>query len=106
MNDIFEPVADAVESAYLAAWDGCHKIYLAMDETEAAWFRENYENVYAGKPHEMLSTVIDWFNQSCGLRFVNAVRHDEVDPNSGFSDLISQFALEDDGEPDDEDEDY
>lgn len=92
MRDIFEPVEEAVESAHLAAWDGCHKIYLAMDETEAAWFNDNYEHVFAGTPEELLKTVTEWYDGSCGLRFINAVHHDAEDPNRGFKDLIPQFA--------------
>jgi hypothetical protein len=91
-HELFDAVTDAVEDAYLIAWDECHKIYVAMDETEAAWFRENYDVVVDGTPEDMLETVVKWYNDSCGLRFVNAVRHDAENPNRGFTDLISQFA--------------
>jgi hypothetical protein len=100
-DTLFDVVAGALTEAELIAWDGCHKIYVAMDPIEAAWFNENYEHVMIGTSEEMLETVVDWFNRSCGLRFVSAVSHDEEDPNSGFMELIPQFA-----ETDDEDDEY
>lgn len=92
-NEIFDAVAGEIENAELIAWDECHKIYLAMDSIEAAWFRENYDTVVIATPEVMFQTVVKWFNDSCGLRFVSAVRHDEEDPNRGFTDLIPQFAV-------------
>jgi hypothetical protein len=44
LDELFEPVADAVENAILVAFDGCHKIYVAMDEEQADWFRRNYNS--------------------------------------------------------------
>ncbi len=106
--ELFDSVREYAEDAVLVATDGCHKIYLAMDDPEADWFRENYEHIFEGTPEEMLTTVIGWYENSCSLRFVSAVYHRPDDPNAGFVSLISQFADEDDeDEPeDDEDEDY
>lgn len=107
----WDAVDEYAENALLAAWDGCHKIYMAMDPHEAAWFRENYSEhiVEAGEDG---STIVDairnWWLDSCPLRFVNAVWHDEVDPNAGFVSIISQFARDeyDDYEDDDESDLY
>lgn len=98
---LFLPVAGEIANAHLIAWDGCHKMYLAMDEEEAEWFRENYEFVVEDTAEVMLTTLIDWWDQSCSLRFVSAVRHNPDDPNAGFTSLIAQF----DDEDEDEDED-
>lgn len=89
---LFVPVVNAIGNAHLVAYDGCHKIYLAMDEIEADWFRENYEFIVEATPDEMLAAVADWWDASCGLRFVSAVTHNEENPNDGFVSLISQFA--------------
>lgn len=91
-SELFAPVEDAIQDAVLVAFDGCHKIYLAMDEDEASWFRGNYEINVEDTPEVMLETVIGWYEESCFLRFVSAVRHNEEDPNAGFTSLISQFA--------------
>lgn len=89
--DKFDKVEFATEFAMLAAWDGCHKIYLAMDDIEAAWFRENYEYIQTGTPKVLADTVREWYERSCGLRFVSAVHHNEEDPNAGFVNVIPQF---------------
>jgi hypothetical protein len=91
MTEAFD---SAIEQALLVAWDGCHKIYVAMDDTEADWFLDNYEYVHSGSPSVMSIVVRDWYERSCGLRFISSVRHDDVDPNGGFTDLVPQFAEE------------
>lgn len=97
--DLLEEGWDAVEEylrdALSISWDTCHKIYLAMDEIEAAWFAENYdEATVKGSPEEMLATIKEWWDASCSLRFVSAVWHNRSNPNAGFVSLISQFATD------------
>jgi len=104
MEEHWEHVEDALPDAHLIAWDTCHKIYVALDETEAAWFRNNYDTIVEGPDDVLLATLRKWYDESCGLRFINGVRHDAVDPNAGFVDLIPQGAEE--YELDDEDEDW
>ena len=97
-----------MSEALLVAFDGCHKIYLAMDTEQAVWFAENYdgdgrtEGCFVGTPQAMLERLKMWWNGSCGLRFISAVSTNEEDPNMGFEDLIPQGA----DENFDEDEDY
>lgn len=95
MTDYWERVEDAMTDARLVAWDTCHKIYLALDDTEAAWFRENYL-VVEDTPEAMLETVRRWYDGSCFLRFVTGVRHNAADPNAGYVTLIPQGAEEED----------
>jgi len=91
---VLEPVADFIDEAVLVAWDGCHKIYLALDEAEAVFFAEHYsvypEEVVRAKPDVMMAYVIRWWENSCGLRFVNGVRHNPENPNAGFVDIVPQ----------------
>lgn len=102
-DTLFENVEDYIDEAKSVSWDGCHKIYLAMDDVEAAWFRENYdEYTFVGTPDEMLDTVRKWYDASCGLRFVQAVQHNIEDPNAGYTSLIDQFADVDDEDEDEE----
>lgn len=98
--DLFKPVAEVIAQAELVATDGCHKIYLAMDEEQAEWFRDNYEFVFEHTADEMLDRVIEWYEDSCSLRFVSAVRTNHADPNEGFTDLIPQGIDWDDDEED------
>jgi len=104
-NELFSKVEEYCQNAQLVAFDGCHKIYLAMDKKEADWFRWNYEYIMEGTPEEMLTTVIGWYENSCFLRFVNAVYHNENNPNKGYVALIEQFADENDDDEDYSDDD-
>lgn len=86
-------VREYLDGAILIAWDECHKMYLAMDEGQAEFFRENYPLTLEGEGvAEMLRALGEWWDASCDLRFVQAVWTDENDPNAGFVTLISQFA--------------
>ena len=91
---LFDEVRAAIGDAVLVAWDGCHKIYLAMDDIEADEFREHYPCVVEDSPDVMLAEVGEWWDVSCSLRFVSAVHHDAVDPNAGYRTLIAQGADE------------
>ena len=116
LDNLFDSVEDALEGALLIAWDGCHKIYLAMDEEQADWFRENYAynanvrsvRTFEGTPEEMLTTLKGWWDESCGLKFITAVTTNHADPNAGYESLIGQgdWCEDEDEDEDDEDEDY
>jgi hypothetical protein len=103
MEDYWHEVRENVEWAKLVAFDGCHKIYLAMDDHEAQWFHENYEYTLTASPKEMMDKLHEWWNESCGLRFISAVEHNADDPNAGFTDLIPQGA-EDEARREEEEE--
>ena len=112
LDELFAPVADAVEDALLIAFDGCHKIYVAMDEEQAYWFRTNYNSSncsthlnFTGTPTEMLNTLHAWWDESCALKFIQSVTTDYDDPNAGFVNLVSQDDASDYYHPQDEDED-
>lgn len=96
MTDRWRTVETYVNEAKLIAWDTCHKIYLAMDDTQADWFRLNYESVVQDDPEVMLEMLHAWYDNSCFLKFIEAVETNEDDPNAGFTTLIPQGADEDD----------
>ena len=111
LDELFDRVETAVEDAILVAFDGCHKIYLAMDEEQADWFRQNYngtsctDRTFTGTPEEMFATLKVWWDESCGLKFINAVTTDHENPNAGYTSLISQdeaWACEDEQDEQDE----
>jgi hypothetical protein len=101
----WDSVEDALEDAKGIAWDTCHKIYVLMDDEQVALMREyEYDPLITSdemSDGEMLDKIIEWYDQSCGLRFVQAVTTNPTDPNDGFVNLIPQF-FEDD-EEDEED---
>lgn len=113
LDELFAPVENALEDAILIAFDGCHKMYVALDDEQADWFRENYngrsctDRTFTGTPEEMLATLKVWWDESCGLKFINSVTTDYDDPNAGYTTLIGQFDWQDDEDflsQDDEDE--
>jgi hypothetical protein len=76
------------------AFDECHKIYVLMDDEQMAEMKDwGYDPLLSAQDFtvdEMLSTLKDWYEKSCGLRFINAVSTNHEDPNAGFVDLIPQ----------------
>jgi hypothetical protein len=110
LDELFDRVETAVEDAILVAFDGCHKIYVAMDEEQADWFRQNYngtsctDRTFTGTPEEMFATLKVWWDESCGLKFINAVTTDHENPNAGYASLIGQGDWCEDEDEYDEDE--
>ncbi len=116
MNKIDEKfdteVPDALVGAVSIAWEGCHKIYILMDEEQheqmISWgYNESGSHLLRLDKigfNSALEILRDWFEQSCGLRFINAVSTVKGDPNLGFQDVIAQFETDDEDELEDEDE--
>ncbi len=98
MEDYWDDVKREVEYAKSISFDGCHKIYLAMDDTQAKWFKENYNGedcgdmTFEGTADEMFALLQKWYQDSCSLKFIQSVTTDEADPNAGFQSLIPQGA--------------
>ena len=65
------------------AWDGCHKIYVLMDNEQIEQMRgfgygdeDDPDSLITSEeqnPRQMSATISKWFNDSCFLRFVHAV---------------------------------
>jgi len=95
-------VESALSEASGIAFDTCHKIYILMDKEQMKLMAEyGYDPLISASDldsYAMLEQVKSWYEQSCGLRFVNAVYTNHENPNDGFCDLIPQGF--------DEDEDY
>lgn len=80
-------VLDALPEARLIAFDGCHKIYLALDEKEVQRFTQDdsaYET-YTASPKDMYLRLRRWYNDSCDLRFISGIR------DGDFLELIGQW---------------
>ena len=86
-------VRAALTTAKGIAWDTCHKIYVLMDDKQVRLmaFYEYDPLLAVTDPDKALETVQQWYEDSCGLRFVSAVSTVPGDPNKGFTDLIAQF---------------
>ena len=95
-------VEGALIGAKGIAFDGCHKIYVLLDDEQMAQMRAwGYDPLISADQmgsDEMLSTIQGWYDASCGLRFVQAVRTVDGDPNDGFVSLIAQFEGDDEND--------
>ncbi len=83
-DEMWDAVSDAVGDASGIFFDGCHKIYIAMND-EQAWLLESY-----GYQREdpLFDTLHEWFIESCMLRFVQAC--DGTATDTRFVDLVPQ----------------
>lgn len=82
----WDKVEETLPLAKAMHFDGCHKIYLSMDDTEVEEMKRYGYDVVAPN----LDTIRRWFEGSCPLRFINAVHTNERNPNAGFVQLIPQ----------------
>lgn len=104
----FDLVEERVQEAKAIAFDNCHKIYVLMDDEQVTTMRGyGYETLITNEeatPAQMLATLKEWFDDSCSLRFIDAVSTNHKNPNAGFETLIGQG--ESDEEEDDDDDDF
>jgi hypothetical protein len=98
----WDKVEVAVQMAKGIAFDECHKIYVLMDDAQMEQMEEyGYDPLIPSSsmsPEQMLATIKGWYANSCMLRFVEAVRTVDGDPNEGFLTLIPQCAEWDEDE--------
>jgi len=109
MKEALEVVAESdlefyLETASGIAFDTCHKIYVLMDDEQMALMRQyGYDSLISSdemSAEQMYETVSQWYEDSCGLRFIQAVETNHENPNEGFTDIVAQGA---DWEDEDED---
>lgn len=99
-EDVWDEVQESLVNAKGIGFDGCHKIYVLMDDEQmhlmASYGYGQDEdgsfliNAQGTTTNEMLDTLKKWYEQSCALRFIQAVETVEEDPNLGFDNLIPQ----------------
>jgi hypothetical protein len=93
-------LTDLIEQSHTVAFDGCHKIYLNMDEEQTRKMRGyGYGNMVGGTAWSKQDAVFRWYEDSCELRFIDAVFTNE-DETDKFVIVVPQFFGED--EEDDE----
>ena len=102
---------DFMQNARGIAFDTCHKIYVLMDDEQVEKMRGyGYDPLITSDEldsDQMADKVMEWYNESCGLRFIQAVRTDVNDPNAGFFDIIPQGAdSEDEDDYEDEEDSF
>ena len=84
-----------LSEAEAIAWDNCHKIYILMDSEQVDLMRGyGYDPLITNEemnPDDMFNEVQEWYENSCSLRFIQAVSTNHINPNAGFETLVSQF---------------
>ena len=100
LTEVFDTsVKEKVKDAKAIAFDTCHKIYILMDNEQVELMRGyGYDPLITAEqttPDEMLATLQEWYEDSCGLRFIEAVKTNHEDPNAGFETLIGQGDFDD-----------
>jgi len=84
-----------LSEAKAIAWDNCHKIYILMDSEQVELMRSyKYHPLITANQmssDEMFEVVEGWYEDSCSLRFIDAVSTNHINPNAGFETLVSQF---------------
>jgi L-rhamnose isomerase len=102
MVDAFE-ILEYTQEAKGIAFDTCHKIYILMDDEQMNLMKQyEYDPLISSDeldPEELANKVVEWYEESCGLRFINAVYTTE-NANDGYIQVVPQFA---DNEDEDED---
>ena len=103
MNDEkIQLIKDYTAEARGIAFDGCHKIYILMDNYQVELMREyGYDPLISADEMnhlDMTDKVIRWYEDSCGLRFITAVSTNKDDRTDGFESIIEQFEDEDEDE--------
>lgn len=102
----WERVREGLEGAKAIAWDACHKIYVLMD-AEQVELMESYGYdplIPVTDIDKAYETLQEWWQESCGLRFINAVSTVEGSTDDIFERLIAQGEEWDWREGDDDDE--
>lgn len=88
----WDRVRDAANNAKGISFDGCHKIYVLMDD-ESVDTQRAYEYGEYGESRlitglsgsEYTALIKEWYQNSCFLRFV-----DSISSSSKFTTLIGQ----------------
>lgn len=87
-------VENILESAISITWDGCHKIYICLDqESHKRQVECGYDMVPVENKAEAMNQLYEWFDVSCGLRFINA-----IECGNTFLNVVPQFDYEEGGE--------
>ena len=106
LTEVFDTlVKERVNEAKAIAFDTCHKIYLLMDNEQVELMRGyGYDLLVVTEeatPEVMLVTLQEWYEDSCGLRFIEAVSTNHENPNAGFETLIGQGDFAEDEQDED-----
>jgi len=85
-------LSELISEADSVAFDGCHKIYLNMDPKQTMkMINYGYTNLVTDTPAAMEDAVWRWYEDSCSLRFIDAVFTNDDDTDKFVVVVGQQF---------------
>lgn len=89
-DQLWSKVDKALASAHAIMFDGCHKIYVinSPDYPDSRLYKTNVW-LTEGNRGEALDTLKQWWEESCGLRFIQQIDN-SGESDSDYTDLIEQ----------------
>ena len=82
----YTKVKEAIIDSVGIAFGGCHKIYILADNDDCNEMLEmDYEVNLIHNVDEAIHQLLHWWNQSCGLQFINKIK------NGNLYSVIEQF---------------
>jgi hypothetical protein len=92
-SPFLETVKAYLETAVSICFDGCHKIYIAMDDASHDQQIEfGYKPILVKDKKRALKKLYSWFDASCPLKFIQAISDD----GRQFTNVIPQFEYDTD----------
>ncbi|MFB1502189.1 hypothetical protein [Thiocapsa sp. N5-Cardenillas] len=89
-----QELQDYLKIAKGIAWDTCHKIYILLDDAQMEEMDGyGYDPLISADtttPEGMFDTVWRWYEDSCSLKFISAVKT-TPGGDSEFYDIVPQF---------------
>lgn len=84
IQQAFTEIEAVIDNVDAIAWDTCHKIYLSMNPEQTALFEEYGYAPYIIRPvdvepGQLMAILRSWFEDSCGLRFIESCDGDPLD---------------------------
>lgn len=81
------------------SWDGCHKLYLNMDMMQHDKMVNDLGyslTILNNNPYITNQKLEEWYNDSCGLRFIDAVFTTDEDTDKFVTVIAQSFGEDED----------
>lgn len=93
-------IEDVLDKAVSITWEGCHKIYICLDQaSHKQQIEYGYKTMLIKDKIEALNQLYEWWDASCSLRFIHAIELPIRDVI--FHDVVPQFDYDDEYDYDD-----
>jgi hypothetical protein len=88
-------IEEALGDAYSITWCGCHRIYILADPVvHEEQVKYGYTPELIIDKEESLNRLWEWWEDSCGLRFISLITGSIKEGTEQFRSIIEQFEYE------------